>query len=678
MKLLNPSLIQLSLCFLAGTFLGLKFSIETTFLISFISVSLLLLVIYFVVVYKSIHSNFTFTYLSWILFFALGFWNANLHQPPNQELHYMHHLDEEEANYFSGKVVEVMKPSAYYNNYIFQLNQVNNEVVKGKLLVRISKEIEFEALPNDEVSGVAQLYSFDANKSNEGFDYGSYMRNQGVYYQTNIKDITQVQVTHSEIFNFGKFAHVWRENIKRCLEENGVAERHIQFTMALVLGQKKEIDQKIYQDFADAGVVHILAVSGLHVGIVLMFLQFVFSFLLRIKHGRILRSIVVISFLWLFALMAGFSPSVTRAVCMFSFFAVALNLKRKTNTLNLLFASLFPLLLLRPNLLFEVGFQLSYAAVFSIVVSFPVMHAWLQPKWYVTKTIWSIACVSTCAQIGVLPFSLFYFHQFPGLFLFANILILPFLSVLLGGSILLVLWAISGFEIPGFLKIIHANSLDFLVDFVSKIASYEQFVWKGIYFDQWMFIGGLMAVFFVVISFRNTSFGNLSSALLCLTFISVAYFVGNTNRINHSELIVFQTPRSHSIGLQQAGMFFLNSETEDNSNYAVNQLIQNRQLGMGEKIPENKLIPLSNDKYLLIVDKEKIYDIPHLSPTYVLLTDSPALHLERLIEKLQPKQIIADGNNYASFVSRWKETCEKMGVNFHSTYEKGDWRLVVE
>lgn len=681
MKLLNPTLIQLGASFLVGTLLGLFFSFNINLICSVVGVSLVIQFFYFFIHFKSVHPNYTFTYLSLFSFFCIGFLNANLHQPPLQQLHFMHSVKDSEVIEFSGNISEVLNPSTKFNNYIVSLDRVNNTDSKGKLLLRITKDTLFNLLPNDFVVGSAQLYALQVKRNTEGFDYASYMQNQGVYFQANIRQASSIQHFPSSTFSFSRFAHTWRKRIKDLLRINGVQENHSQLTQALVLGQKKEIDKKLYQEFADAGVIHILAVSGMHVGIVLMLLQFVLSPLLRLRFGSVIRTVLVLILLWLFALMAGFSPSVTRAVCMFSFFAVALNLKRKTNTLNLLFASVFPLLLLRPNLLLEVGFQLSYAAVFAIVVVYPVIQKWYQPRFYIDKLLWSIVGVSLCAQLGVLPFSLYYFHQFPGLFLFANVVILPFLAILLGTCILVVLWCIFGFTLPNFIIIIHAFLLDSLTAFVSKIASYQEFVWRGIYFDQWMFIGAILGGYFVMVSFRKTSFGNVVAAMLSYIFVAIAYYSGNSLRLQQEEFFVFQQPRQHLLGFQKAGGFWVSSNSILDSlpsPWSVKNIKNERNLSLYFYNQKAPIYQLNNNEYLFIVNREAIYEIPNFQPTYVLLTDSPPVHLERLIKQLQPKQIIADGNNYASFVVRWKETCEKMGVAFHSTYESGDWRLVIE
>ena len=164
-----------------------------------------------------------------------------------------------------------------------------------------------------------------------------------------------------------------------------------------------------------------------------------------------LLGIIVVSLLWGFALVAGFSASVVRAVTMFTFVAYALYLNRPSNTFNILALSMFfILLLINPMLLFQVGFQMSYAAVFAIVWIYPLLQRLWFPKNVVVRKLWQLLSVSVAAQLGVLPISLFYFHQFAGLFFITNLAIVPFLGLVLGMGILVIILSLLNL-LPDFL-----------------------------------------------------------------------------------------------------------------------------------------------------------------------------------------------------------------------------------
>lgn len=222
---------------------------------------------------------------------------------------------------------------------------------------------------------------------------------------------------------------------------------------ALLLGNKDEIDLELKQSFANTGASHILAVSGLHLGIVYAMATTLLFFLDRFKKGRLLKSVLILLLLWSFALITGWSPSVIRSALMFSFILIGDNLNRGSSPYNALITSAFLILLIEPNFLFDLGFQLSYLAVFFILWLYrPVMNIWQPKNWFLEK-FWSITALSIAAQIGTFPLVVLYFHQFPNYFLITNWLLLPMISVVMYLGIFLLLF--QGFSAP--------------IDFLSKI-----------------------------------------------------------------------------------------------------------------------------------------------------------------------------------------------------------------
>lgn len=213
---------------------------------------------------------------------------------------------------------------------------------------------------------------------------------------------------------------------------------------ALVLGDKDGLDDDLYAAYTGSGTMHVLAVSGLHVGIIYAMIMFVFGPIRKIRGGKVFLALLSVTMLWSYAFVTGLSPSVLRATMMFSFVTVAGPWGRRANIYNTFAVSAFVLLLYEPNLIFSVSFQLSYAAVLGIVYFYPrIVNAW-QPSSWLGRKVWETSCVSVAAQIATFPIALFYFHQFPLYFLFANLLAIPlsFAILVVGISTLIVsVWA---------------------------------------------------------------------------------------------------------------------------------------------------------------------------------------------------------------------------------------------
>ncbi len=260
------------------------------------------------------------------------------------------------------------------------------------------------------------------------FDYKFYMENQGIRYYSfaNRKSIVSHVAPHRR-----KLIHkalILREKIIGMYKERGITGESLALVAAITLGQKNllEADQKI--SFMKAGVMHIMAVSGLHTGILSLFVFNILFFLKgRLKTIRILLTIVA---LWSFAFITGLTPSVLRATMMFSFLHAGNLMKRPVNGINSVLASAFILIIFKPSVIFETGFLLSYSAVIYIIAFYRDFYQKLVLKNYLADKIWQSAAVTITAQAGTLPLTIALFNRFPAYFILTNILIVP-LSALL-------------------------------------------------------------------------------------------------------------------------------------------------------------------------------------------------------------------------------------------------------
>jgi len=212
---------------------------------------------------------------------------------------------------------------------------------------------------------------------------------------------------------------------------------------ALLYGYDDEIEPEIVQAFAQTGTLHVLAVSGMHVGMIFLILSFLLKPLTRFRRLKGLKNLILLTALWFYAALCGLTPSILRATVMFSFILIGTTLKRSGNIFNTLGASAFFLLCFNPGMLFNTGFQLSYLAVGGIVFFHPLIFNWYTPVSRPGLEIWKLLSVSLAAQIATFPVSLLFFHQFPVCFLLSNLLMIPLTSIILYGAILLLV--VSGF-----------------------------------------------------------------------------------------------------------------------------------------------------------------------------------------------------------------------------------------
>jgi competence protein ComEC len=240
-------------------------------------------------------------------------------------------------------------------------------------------------------------------------------------------------------------------------------------SLALLLGYKEDLNPETMQSFSKTGTLHVLAVSGLHAGIIFMILNVLTSFFLRFKRGKQIQSLLVLLGIWYYAYVTGLSPSVCRASLMFSLMAIAKLNNRKTSSFNVVFMSAFILMLINPFIIVDVGFQLSYTAVLGILYLQPKLQNIYKPKFKVDEYIWGLITVSFAAQLFTFPLSIYYFHQFPLYFLLSNLLIIPLILVVL--ILLIVLLVFSFF--PPFAVFI-SSVIEFLLNINNSVLKFVE------------------------------------------------------------------------------------------------------------------------------------------------------------------------------------------------------------
>ena len=269
-----------------------------------------------------------------------------------------------------------------------------------------------------------------------GFDYQQFMSNRNIYYSSYISADNFVWADKETQKSLPFLAEKFRNKLIVELKQYISNDESLQVISALTQGYRKELSAETRSYFASTGAMHVLAVSGLHVGMIFLFLSNLLAFLKRYRFGALFFVLSIGSLLWFYALLTGLSPSVLRATVMFSFILIGNSLRRPTSIYNSIAASAFLLLLFNPKMIFEVGFQLSYAAVISIVFFFPRLEKLLTPRSFLFRKIWQLTCVSIAAQFGTVALSVFYFHQFPLFFWLSNLLVIPAAYLILGGTFL--------------------------------------------------------------------------------------------------------------------------------------------------------------------------------------------------------------------------------------------------
>lgn len=400
--------------------------------------------------------------------------------------------------------------------------------------------------------------------------------------------------THENLSTFfSKWQNQIGDNMKSWLPESvsGIG-------VALLLGNKADINQEVLDSFSNTGAMHVLAVSGLHVGIILIIFQYILSFFSRwiSKKQSILFSVVLI---WGFGLLSGASPSVIRAVVMFSILALGQVLSRKNNGMNNLILSAIVLLMYDPYYLFDIGFQLSYVALIGILLFqtpiyklIPVKQKWLD--W-----IWQGSAVGIAATIATTPFMLYWFHQFPNYFLLSNIVVMLLGFVVLLFLIILIFtaWIPYFNSLIIFLTVISLQALVIGIQIVDQIPGGVSSGFE-LNFFQFIIIGALIGYgSYKLLVQQTVPKTAIIGFFLCLIFISWKREV----KFEKNELQIF-SGKSFCGMIQYKGRLLTFAENTP-KNKQVLQTLKNAVRDSGLNLSRSLLLKSGNKIYL---DKQEI------------------------------------------------------------------------
>ncbi|WP_282030586.1 ComEC/Rec2 family competence protein [Winogradskyella eximia] len=671
MKLLNFTIIKLTICLVIGILLAhfAKLSFQS---ILYITIGLVISTgIYWLILRSKINKSPLFGILACFCMIGIGMTSYNIQNETLRPQHYSNQNHLENQNVIIFQIEKRLKPDAYNDKYIVGVKSFNNKEATGHLLINVRRDSVANLYNVDDVLFTStELKVIQKPLNPYQFDYSKYLELKQVYHQLYLNSDNILQLSDSKSTIYG-YADQLRQTINTKLIEAGFKDEVLSIMNALLLGQRQTIDKTIYNNYVNSGTIHILAVSGLHVGILLWILNFVFSPLLYLKYGHFIRPFILVSILWSFAVVAGLSPSVTRAVTMFSIISIAMHLKRPTNIYNTLVISAFVILLFEPSFLFSVGFQMSYLAVLGIVSVQPTIYKLWKTKYYLTDKLWQILTVTLAAQVGVVPISLFYFHQFPGLFFISNIVVIPFLGLILGLGLLVIAFALIGF-LPKPIVITYSFIIESLNHFIAWIAQFEDFLFRDIPFNLLQVITCYLIIVALIQLYKFRNFKWTAISLIALIGLQ-SVFIYNTFETQNDAFVVFNKSRYSMIGIKKndnLALYHNLDSTMLKSNYAI------KNYKVGESI--NNLYSDSlqsiyayKNKTILVIDSLAAYKGLSFKPNCILLRNSPRLNLNRVIDSLQPQQIIADASNYKSYLKRWKASCEHKKIPFHQTNEKG-------
>lgn len=509
------------------------------------------------------------------------------------------------------------------------------------------------------------------------FDYKTFLARRQIHFlhfiRTGEWTIDSKPTSHGLVY-FAQEARRWTVNV---IDRVVQGDRERAIIAAFVIGVTDGIDNELKQAYAAGGAMHALAVSGMHVSILYGVLLFLLKPLERRKGGLWITAAASLLVLWMYGFVTGLTPSVLRAVTMFSFVAAAKPLKRTTSILNTLAASAFVLLLFDPWLICSAGFQLSYLAVLGIVLWYRPLYQRVEMPWAWTDWVWQITCVSIAAQCATLPVTLYYFHQFPPWFLLANLFVIPASTLILLGGILLLI----------------VSPLTWLAGWFARLLE----VLVRLLNDGLFLVGELPSALISLIPltlFQAVCMGIMMIAVHGLlrtrrfqwmwpVVVGAALFAVDGWRVNwdaDDQFIVHRVARHASMEWQlgQRVVAVLDSGLQAAPGTLAFHVLPNRVARRIRNV-DTRVLPPGRPAGLYIVKGIRFLWVgsPDFQPTgnlqtdYLIVGNNGVRSLESLSRTLTFGEVILDSSNSQAYDRRLVSEAKRMGIRCHSVLQQG-------
>jgi len=673
--------IKLIIPLICGILIGWKFPVPWSISMALLSISFLGILL--AAIYSIPEQIRRFFFLApFIFFFSVG--NLLIYQQAERDKVHLDMIKEQQI------IVEVLNNPVIKKRIQFDA-KLKNSSTQGKILVSLEKTNELNISKGDLLLLKNNLREITAPRNPNAFDFKNYSSLRGIQHATyNKADEFKILKKNQQFSLNRKAAQIqayFSNKINQYIPDNNQSS----IVNSLLLGDRSQLDRGTRDAFSDTGALHVLAVSGLHVGIIYAILIWLLGKISSNKNKfKGVKLVIILGTIWAFTFITGASPSVVRASAMLSLLLFGTHIQRYPSVYNTLAVAAFVMLIFNPYQLFNVSFQLSFLALTGILFFQPKIYKlWIIDNWLGDK-LWILISLGIAAQLSTFPISLYYFHQFPIYFWLSGIVVVPAATVILcGGLLLLITQFISsklamliGFLINGFVW-----GLNAIIYFIQQLpGSTTNSVWP--------IISVVVLLYFSIILFsfgwvKNKKRSVLASLFLILVLISI----NSSNQFNFShqkKFIVY-----HKFGKTLADYW------DGNKAFCLNPFDMSAEEQKLIATPARDAakiyskIDISSSEYLNSDDRLNILNIGTLKVAmiqtelkgkiksdvnldYLILSNSPKLDLPKIIEQIKPKNIIIDGSNKPWDIIKWETQIEEMQVNFINIAKTGAYVLDLE
>lgn len=591
----------------------------------------------------------------------------------NNELNDGKHYSRQPAQHL---VLKINSEPIFKNGYLRFTANVEETIDKGKpsasagTLMIIVKSKANNLHYGDELLIPATYQPISPPFNPAEFDYKKNLANQNIYYQAFLVPNQFTVLATARGNPVIGYSLRLRQHLIDKLKRNMHDTSAIAVASTLILGYKTDLSNDILQAYSKTGTIHVLSVSGAHVAIIYLLLAFALGFLNRYRYGKLLKAAIIIMLIWYYVLLTGFSPAVCRAAVMISMVVAGKTFNRYINTLNILAVSAFALLIYNPLFIVDVGFQLSYLAVFGLIVFQPVVYNLLQFKNKWADKLWTLCSVSIAAQVITFPLSAFYFHQFPVYFLISNLVIAIPTAIIIYSGILYLLLP----QIPYLSKAI-AFVLEHTILLMNRFLVWIENLPFASVSKIWLTTAEYLLLYVIVIGLfyflYNQRITMLKISLLCALLLSISFSVKRIRSMRGHEIAWLNVNKHKAIIFKHGNEAMVFTDLENTNKawrYSVQPYLDSsrinnvRVLGLNQNvksdwfIKKEGLVQFFNKRVLFLYDHLAGDGLtPKLKMDYMYVTDNPRVNLNALSKSFDCQLLVIDGSNNDRYISNLKD-----------------------
>ncbi|HAL80897.1 MAG TPA: hypothetical protein DCO83_00615 [Mucilaginibacter sp.] len=614
---------------------------------------------------------YKFRWLGSIFIFLILFLFAWISVSRYSELNRSDHFSKIPSEYL---VVKITNEPNLKNGFLRFTASVEESINSGKktstsgtLLIAIKDSSAKNLYYGDELLIPAKYNTIDPPFNPAEFNYKKYLAEKNIYYQAFLYRKQYVALAANTgnplIARSLRLRQQLVEKLKRNMRDTGA----VAVASTLILGYKADLSDDIKQAYSKTGTMYVLSVSGGQVAIIYILLTIVLKFLNRYKHGKLVKAVIIISVIWYYAMLTGFSLSVCRVALMVSLVTIGKTFSRHINTLNILAVSAFLLLMYDPFFITEVGFQISCIAVSGLILFQPVVYQWLKFKNKIADKLWAVCSVSMAAQVIVFPLSALYFHQFPVYFLFSNLFIVIPSAIAMYSGILYLLLP----QIPFVSKPI-AFILEKTIQVMNKGLSFiENAPYAGIN-KLWLTTPEYLLLYIIIISFfyflYDKNLRLLKLSLFCYLLFCISFCLKKTSLSRTDSIAWLNLKKHQGIVFKKGNEAIVLTDLKNTdkiyqysiqpyldscrvSNAVVYNLSQD--INTPWLMKKRNLVQFSNKK-IVIFDRQMTGNVmpQKFNTDYIYLTGNPDTGLNNIDNNFNYQELVIDGSNSDQLVNR--------------------------